>query len=161
GALVFSLTLVPLLCAAMLKRNLPEKETFIVRAARDAYQRSLRWALRHRAVVIGAAGVALAASLPLVPPLGTALLPSLNEGEVWVNGMPTTVASVPDGQDLTRRVRLAIRSVPEVASVTSKSGRPEDGTDPKLINMAEFLVDLKPESDWRHGLDKPEVLRQM
>jgi heavy metal efflux system protein len=45
--------------------------------------------------------------------------------------------------------------------VTSKSGRPEDGTDPKLINMAEFLVDLKPGSEWRRGLDKPQVLRQM
>jgi heavy metal efflux system protein len=161
GALVFSLTLVPLLCSALLKRNLPEKETFIVRAARDAYQRSLGWALRHRAVVIGAAGVALAASLALVPRLGTEFLPELNEGAVWVNVMLPTSVSVSEAQELTRRVRLAIRSVPEVASVTSKSGRPEDGTDPKLINMAEFLVDLKPESDWRHGLDKPQVLRQM
>src|SRR5262249_58679926 len=90
GALVFSLTLVPLLCAAMLKRNLPEKETFIVRAARDAYQRSLGWALRHRAVVIGAAGVALAASLALVPRLGTEFPPELNEGPVWVNVMLPT-----------------------------------------------------------------------
>jgi cobalt-zinc-cadmium resistance protein CzcA len=59
------------------------------------------------------------------------------------------------------RVRSAIRRFPEVASVTSKSGRPEDGTDPKLINMAEFLVDLKPETEWKRGIDKRELLREM
>src|SRR5439155_13343407 len=62
---------------------------------------------------------------------------------------------------LSRRVRQAIRKFPEVVSVTSKAGRPEDGTDPKLINMAEFLVDLKPENEWQRGVDKPRLLRDM
>src|SRR6185436_19408210 len=58
-------------------------------------------------------------------------------------------------------VRDAIRKFPEVASVTSKAGRPEDGTDPKLINMAEFLVDLKPESEWKRSIEKAQLLREM
>jgi heavy metal efflux system protein len=161
GALILSLTLVPLLCAVLLKRNLPEKENFVVHAARRLYEPSLAWALGHRRTVLGAALLALAASLALVPRLGTEFLPELNEGAVWVNLTLPTSVSVTEAQELTHRVRAAIRKFPEVASVTSKSGRPEDGTDPKLINMAEFLVDLKPDSEWKRGIDKAALLAEM
>jgi cobalt-zinc-cadmium resistance protein CzcA len=161
GALVLSLTLVPLLCAVMLKRNLPEKENVLVHAARAIYEPTLDWALRHRRAVIGLALAALAASLALVPRLGSEFLPELNEGAVWVNLTYPTSISVTEAQELSRRVRQAIRKFPEVRSVTSKSGRPEDGTDPKLINMAEFLVDLKPEGEWKRGVDKPRLLQEM
>ena len=161
GALILSLTLVPLLCSVMLKRNLPEKENFLVHAARGIYEPSLAWALSHRRTVIGIALGALAASLALVPRLGTEFLPELNEGSIWVNLTYPTSVSVSEAQELSRRVRTAIRKYPEVASVTSKSGRPEDGTDPKLINMAEFLVDLKPESEWKRGVDKAKLLQEL
>lgn len=161
GALVLSLTLVPLLCAVMLKRNLPEKENFLVHAARSVYEPTLAWALGHRRTVLAIAVGALAASLALVPRLGTEFLPELNEGAVWINLTYPTSVSVTEAQELSRRVRQAIRRFPEVQSVTSKSGRPEDGTDPKLINMAEFLVDLKPESEWKRGIDKQKVLQEM
>jgi len=161
GALVLSLTLVPLLCSVLLKRNLPEKENFVVHAARAVYEPSLAWALGHRRTILVAAFLALGGALALVPRLGTEFLPELNEGSVWVNLTLPTSVSVSEAQQLTHRVRDAIRKTPEVLSVTSKSGRPEDGTDPKLINMAEFLVDLKPESQWRHGMDKPALLREM
>ena len=161
GALVLSLTLVPLLCSTMLKRNLPEKENFIVHAARAFYEPTLAWALGHRRSVIGIALAALAGSLALGTRLGTEFLPELNEGAIWVNLTYPTSVSVSEAQELSRKVRSAIRKFPEVASVTSKSGRPEDGTDPKLINMAEFLVDLKPESEWKRGIDKPVLLQEL
>jgi cobalt-zinc-cadmium resistance protein CzcA len=161
GALVLSLTLVPLLCSVLLTRKLPEKENLIVRGARLVYEPSLRWALRHRAVVLGAAVAALAGSLALVPQLGSEFLPELNEGAVWVNVTLPTSVSVSEAQALNGRVRAAIRTFPEVLTVTSKAGRPEDGTDPKLINMAEFLVDLKPDAEWRPGVTKPRLLRDM
>ena len=161
GALVLSLTLVPLLCSLMLRRKLPERDNVIVRAARRAYEPSLAWALRHDRIVIAGAVGALVTSIALVPRLGTEFLPELNEGAIWVNVMLPTSISVTEAQQLNRGIRAAIRTVPEVARVTSKAGRPEDGTDPKLINMAEFLVDLKPESAWRRGVNKLRVLRDM
>ncbi|TMH88028.1 MAG: efflux RND transporter permease subunit, partial [Betaproteobacteria bacterium] len=88
----------------------------------------------------------------LLPQLGTEFLPELNEGAVWVNVNYPSSVSVSEAQELSKRVRNAIRKFPEVVSVTSKAGRPEDGTDPKLINMAEFLVDLKPENEWQRGV---------
>src|SRR2546427_1838627 len=161
GALALSLTLVPLLSAVMLKKNLPERENFVVRGAKSLYEPALQWALRHARLVLGTAVACLALSLTLLPQLGTEFLPELNEGAVWVNVNYPTSVSVSEAQELSKRVRNAIRKFPEVISVTSKAGRPEDGTDPKLINMAEFLVDLKPENEWQRGVDKPRLLREM
>ena len=62
---------------------------------------------------------------------------------------------------MNQRIRKAIRTIPEVNTVMSKAGRPEDGTDPKLINMAEFLVDLKPKSEWRPGVTKGALMEEM
>jgi cobalt-zinc-cadmium resistance protein CzcA len=161
GALILSLTLVPLLASAMLRKKLPEEDNRLVRAAKRLYAPALDKALGNpRKILIGAV-LALAASLALVPQLGTEFLPELNEGAIWVNLTLPTSVSVSEAQELTGRVRAAIRRVPEVATVTSKSGRPEDGTDPKLINMAEMLVDLKPEHDWRKGVDKAAILEQL
>jgi cobalt-zinc-cadmium resistance protein CzcA len=161
GALVLSLTLVPLLAATLLRKKLPEEDNRLVRAAKRLYEPALDRALKNpRKILIGAL-LALAGSLLLVPRLGTEFLPELNEGAIWVNLTLPTSVSVSEAQALTARVRSAIRSVPEVATVTSKSGRPEDGTDPKLINMAELLVDLKPEAEWRKATDKPAILAQM
>ncbi len=161
GALILSLTLVPLLCSVMLKRNLPEKENFLVHAARNAYEPALAWALRRKKTVLVAAVLSLAASLALVPSLGTEFLPELNEGAVWINVQLPNSVSVTESQQMTARIRAAVRKSPEVLGVTSKAGRPEDGTDPKLISMAEFLVDLKPEGEWQRKIDKPALLREM
>ena len=161
GALILSLTLVPLLCSVMLKRNLPEEENRLVRTAKRWYAPALAWCLERPRSVLVAAVVALAAALALVPRLGTEFLPELNEGAIWVNVFLPTSVSVTEAQDLNRRIREAIRKSPEVASVTSKAGRPEDGTDPKLINMSEFLVDVKPEAEWRKGMTKAKLLGEM
>ena len=161
GALVLSLTLVPLLSALMLKRNLAEEDNWIVRRAKALYTPALAWSLANPRKVILAALLALAGSLSLVPRLGTEFLPELNEGAIWVNVFFPTSVSVSEAQQLNKRVRAAIRKSPEVASVTSKAGRPEDGTDPKLINMAELLVDVKPESEWRKGMTKAKLLAEM
>ncbi|MGC2520008.1 MAG: CusA/CzcA family heavy metal efflux RND transporter [Burkholderiales bacterium] len=161
GSLILSLTLVPLLCFWMLRKNLPEKENALVRACKRIYEPALAWAIGRKKTVIGIALAALAASLAVVPMLGTEFLPELNEGSIWINvNMPPSV-SVTEAQELTAKFRAAIRTVPEVESVISKTGRPEDGTDPKPINMCEILVDLKPESQWRHGVTKLQLIDQM
>jgi cobalt-zinc-cadmium resistance protein CzcA len=106
-------------------------------------------------------GAALAGALALLPRLGSEFLPELNEGSIWINlPMPPSV-SVTQAQTLLSKVRALLRTIPEVNTVISKTGRPEDGTDPKLINMAELLVDLKPEAQWRRGITKRELIDQM
>jgi cobalt-zinc-cadmium resistance protein CzcA len=161
GALILSLTLVPLLCAVGLKKNLPERENWLVRTAKRVYGPSLDWALRNGRIVLGGAVLALAGSLALVPYLGTEFLPELNEGMVWVSADLPPGVSVSQAQKATREIRKAIGKFPEVKSVASKAGRPEDGTDPKPINMIEFLVDLKPESEWKRGITRHRLFEEM
>jgi cobalt-zinc-cadmium resistance protein CzcA len=161
GALIMSLTLVPVLCSLGLRKKLAEDENWITRSAKRIYAPSLAWALGHGRLVIGMACAALLASLALLPQLGTEFLPELNEGSVWVSvDLPTSV-SVPAAQRMTGEIRRALQKFPEVASVISKAGRPEDGTDPKPINMTEFLVELKPESEWRRGISRGKLFDEM
>jgi len=161
GALILSLTLVPLLCSVLLKKNLPEEDNAIVRFAKRLYAPALAWCLKRPRRVLVAAVLALAGAVALVPRLGSEFLPELNEGSIWVNVFLPTSISVSEAQEMNRKIREAIRKSAEVVSVTSKAGRPEDGTDPKLINMAEFLVDVKPEHEWRKGMTKPKLLGEM
>ncbi len=161
GSLIVSLTLVPLLCLLLLRKKLPEEDNRLVRLSKKLYRPLLRWALSHKALVLAGSAAALVASLALVPRLGSEFLPELNEGSIWINlPMPPSV-SVSEAQTLLGKVRTLLRTIPEVNTVISKTGRPEDGTDPKQINMAELLVDLKPESQWRSGVTKRRLLDQI
>ncbi len=161
GSLLCSLTLVPLACAFLLRGRLPHRETRAVRALKDVYAPGLRAALARPVWVIGAAILAFAGTLALVPRLGSEFLPELNEGSIWVNANLPPGISVEGARAACRRMRDLIRRVPEVDLVVSKAGRPEDGTDPKPINMAEIYVGLKPTSQWRRGMTKEKVLEQM
>jgi cobalt-zinc-cadmium resistance protein CzcA len=161
GSLIFSLTLVPLLCFLLLRKNLPEKENALVLFCKRLYQPLLDKALAHPRWVVGTAVAGLAASLAIVPRLGTEFLPELNEGTIWINmNLPPSI-SVSETAAQMSRVRAALRKIPEIKTVISKAGRPEDGTDPKLINMAEIFVDLKPPSQWRPHVTKDKLVEEM
>jgi cobalt-zinc-cadmium resistance protein CzcA len=161
GSLLFSLTLVPLLCWLLLRKNLPHGENFIMRIASRRYEPILRGALGRPKVVVIAALIALGVSLALVPKLGTEFLPELNEGSIWVNANFPPGLSVTEARGYCTKIQQLLHTVPEVKTVISKSGRPEDGTDPKPINMAECFVDLKPEAEWRKGMTKEKILDAM
>ena len=173
ASLLFSLTVVPLLCYYLFGQREPKpgetpapaheehEDNAVVRACKRVYEPLLAWALRRRRVVIGAALVALAASLALVPRLGTEFLPELNEGTIWVNvNMPAGI-SVAEARNQSNRLQTALHRVPEVNLVIVKAGRPEDGTDPKPINMIEAFVDLKPEAQWRHGVTRAKIMEEL
>src|SRR5581483_8956555 len=105
--------------------------------------------------------LALLLSLFLVPRLGSEFLPELNEGSIWVNiNLPPGI-SVRETQRVCRRVRDILRRYPEVTTVVSKAGRPEDGTDPKPINMCEFFVALKPPGQWDRKITRDDLIQEM
>ena len=161
GSLLFSLSLVPLLCYFLLRKKIPHEDNFLVRWCKVLYQPTLTWALRRPIVVLLIAVVALLGSLTLVPRLGTEFLPELNEGTIWVNANFPPGLSISEAQQQCRRIREILRKMPEVRSVISKAGRPEDGTDPKPLNMAEFFVDLRPPEEWKRKVTKEQILDEM
>ncbi len=161
GSLIFSLTLVPLLSYLLLRKKIPHRENVLVRALKGVYRPILSWALAHPKAVLGVAALALFASFATAPQLGTEFLPELNEGTVWINITLPPGISVEESMRQYHRIRALLRQIPEIKSVISKCGRPEDGTDPKPINMGETFVDLKPSSEWRPHLTKGQLIEAM
>ena len=161
ASLLFSLTVVPLLCYWLLRRVPAHEDNAVLRWSKHLYQPVLDRALARPRLVIGLAVLALAGSLALVPRLGTEFLPELDEGSIWVNVDLPAGVSVAEASHQCMRLQAALHQVPEVRTVIIKAGRPEDGTDPKPINMVEGLVDLKPEKDWRPGMNKKHILEAL
>jgi cobalt-zinc-cadmium resistance protein CzcA len=151
---------VPLLCFFLLKR-VPAEENRLMRACQRVYLPLLERALSRRRVVIGGAVALLALSLGAATRLGSEFLPELNEGAIWVNVVLPQGISVAEATRECGRIRGLLRQFPEVRTVVSKSDRPEDGTDPKLINMAEFFVDTKPPNEWRPHVTKEQLVADM
>ncbi len=160
-SLILSLTLVPFLSKLAFRNHVPHEETKLMHKAMDIYEPLLRWVLAHTRRVLLIALAALGVTVLAVPYLGTEFLPELNEGSIWVNVTLPTSVSVEEAKGEMRKLRQALVEFPEVKAVISKAGRPEDGTDPKNINMTEMLLDLKPESEWRPGMSKEKLLRAM
>jgi cobalt-zinc-cadmium resistance protein CzcA len=160
GSLVLSLTVVPLACSWFLRR-VPHDDNAVVRLAKRAYARVLDWALGARRAVTALALATLAAAGVVATQLGSEFLPELNEGQIWVNVTLAPSVAPEEAQRAARSVRQALSTVPEVASVISKVGRPDDGTDPKIFNSAEFFVEMRPEETWRKGYAKASLIREM
>jgi cobalt-zinc-cadmium resistance protein CzcA len=159
GSLILSLTVVPLACAWFLRR-VPHDDNRLVRAAKRGYARLLDWALERRLTVVAIAVAALVVAGGVSTRLGSEFLPELNEGSIWVSTTMSPSVSPEEAQRTTRMVRKALSGVPEVQSIISKAGRPDDGTDPKIFNVAEFFVELKPDDAWRPGMTKERLLHE-
>ncbi len=161
GALIFSLTLVPLLAFWMLRRKLPHGDNRLVSMAKRGYSPVLEWSIvNRRKVTLIALGV-FAVSVGAASRLGSEFLPELNEGTFWVNwDMPASV-SQEEASHILRMARKVLITVPEVRTVVSKAGQPEDGTDPKTLSMAEVFVDVKPKEEWRKGLTRDMLIEEM
>ncbi|HTH93780.1 MAG TPA: CusA/CzcA family heavy metal efflux RND transporter [Rhodocyclaceae bacterium] len=160
-SLIISLTLVPLLLHLLLKKNLPHGDVKLVQKIKGWYEPLLDKALNNSRKVFIAAIAALVASFAVVPMLGSEFLPELNEGSIWLNVTLHPSSSITEAQSMAHRIRAAVLAVPEVKTITSKLGRPEDGTDPKIASQIEALIELKPESEWRAGKKKRDLLDEM
>ncbi len=161
GSLILSLTLVPLLCTWLLRDRIPHHDNRLLLWFKNLYEPAFKWAIARPGKVIGVALVLLVSALALGSRLGTEFLPELDEGSIWVNvSLPPSVSQT-EAKLAAQRIRGALRSVPEVNTVVSKFGRPDDGTDPKIFNSGEFFVELKPESTWRPDMDKAHIIEQM
>jgi heavy metal efflux system protein len=162
GALVFSLTLVPALCAVLLRpRDADVREPAFLIDLRRGYQRILgRWLPRKAALLAG--GVALLAAAAVVGSrLGSEFLPELDEGDLVIFvEMPPSI-SLEKGMTVLQEVRRRLLTFPEVRETLSEHGRPEDGTDNEGVNMSETFVRLVPAERWRPGWDQERLIQAM
>jgi len=149
GSLAVTLTLLPVLCAWFMRNGVRERRNRAFEAIKSVYTRGLDVCLAHARATVLACALVLAASLLLIPRIGAEFMPHLDEGALWVRAtMPYTI-SFDEAAKITPKIRTILRSFPEVTTVASELGRPDDGTDPTGFFNAEFYVGLKPYSQWK------------
>jgi cobalt-zinc-cadmium resistance protein CzcA len=158
GALLMAFTLAPALCSFLLTDTVSERDTWAVSGLRRAYRAALKWGLAHDYLVVGIAIGLFVATLAVVPFLGGEFMPALEEGNLWVRATMPVDISFEQADRLATEIRGIFRSYPEVVSVVSQLGRPDDGTDPTSFFNAEFLVNLKPQREWRPEVISKEAL---
>jgi heavy metal efflux system protein len=151
GALLCSLTLLPVLCAVFLRKQVKEPEVPLYDRVLRGYDRLLHITLRHRGAALAVCLAIFGASLLLVPFIGAEFMPHLDEGALWVRAtMPYTI-SFDEASKLGPQVRELLLGFPQVTTVANELGRPDDGTDPIGFFNDEYFVGLKPYDDpaWR------------
>ncbi len=157
GGLIATFTITPALSALLLPDHVRESETAFVRFLHRLYMPALRLAAANKAATVTAALALLVCAGIAVRFLGLEFLPKLEEGNLWIRAtMPPTI-SLDEGNSYVNRMRMLIRGFPEVESVVSQHGRPDDGTDAAGFFNAEFFAPLKPFSQWPAGVDKDEL----
>ncbi|MFZ0871387.1 MAG: CusA/CzcA family heavy metal efflux RND transporter [Rhodanobacter sp.] len=148
GSLIVTLTLLPVLCAWFMRKGVNERRNVVFEAIKSVYIKGLDFCLAHPWGTTLASTVLLVGSLLLIPRIGAEFMPQLDEGALWVRAtMPYTI-SFDESAKITPKVRDILRSFPEVTTVASELGRPDDGTDSTGFFNVEFYVGLKPYSQW-------------
>jgi heavy metal efflux system protein len=161
GALLATFTITPVLASFLLPEHVEEAETIVVRAIRAVYTPVLRFALRARRLTVLAGIVFLLGSGFLASRLGTEFLPALEEGNLWIRAsMPPTI-SLEAGMPTVNRMRAILKSHPEVITVVSQHGRPDNGSDATGFFNAEFFVPLKPFEEWAPGRLKEDLVKDL
>ena len=161
GGLLATFLITPALSALLLPEHTREVETWLVRVLHRIYTPALRLAMDNRKITLAIASVLLVATFLSIKLLGLEFLPKLEEGNLWIRAtMPSTI-SLEEGNGYVNRIRKILRSFPEVESVVSQHGRPDDGTDATGFFNAEFFAPLKPVGDWPAGVDKDSLTNAM
>src|SRR6202030_211503 len=152
GALILTLTLVPVLASYWFKKGIREKQNPAFNWLKQRYAKMLDWCLDHSVTTLTVATILFILSLLLIPFIGGEFMPHLDEGALWVRAtMPYTI-SFEEASKIAPQIRDILMSYPQVTVVGSELGRPDDGTDPTGFFNCEFYVGLKAYDDhaW-HG----------
>jgi heavy metal efflux system protein len=161
GGLIATFTIAPALSLILFPNQVDERETLIVRWLRRLYEPALEFVLANR--IITFSGLALLALLAILAlrSLGLEFLPKLEEGNLWVRATFPQSISLEESDAYVNRMRVLMSKYPEVQSVVSQHGRPDDGTDATGFFNAEFFVPLKPFDKWPAGVDKERLTQDM
>ncbi|HXN93254.1 MAG TPA: efflux RND transporter permease subunit, partial [Candidatus Acidoferrales bacterium] len=161
----FSMLIAPVLSSVFFKDGVREWHNPVMEYLKRSYRNSLRWAIEHRLVTVGAAGFALCVALFLIfsGVIGSEFLPHLDEGAIWARGTLAPSTGPTEGARVMNQARIVFASFPEVTQVVSQVGRPDDGTDTTGFFNTEYFVDLLPKNKWRPVFheDKDELIGAM
>jgi cobalt-zinc-cadmium resistance protein CzcA len=162
GALIATFTVTPVIASFLLPERVKETETIVVRFLHRIYNPALRFSLNHRALVVGIElAISLGTFFLIAPRLGSEFLPHLEEGNFWIRASMPTTLSLEDGEAASKKMREILLRHPEVITVVSQHGRPDDGSDASPFSNVELFAPLKPLDEWPGGLTKEKLTEQV
>jgi cobalt-zinc-cadmium resistance protein CzcA len=165
GALTYSILIAPVLSSWLFAKGVKEFHNPVMSFLISRYRKGVRWAIEYRWVTIGVglASLLVALFLTFSGIIGAEFLPHLDEGAIWARGELSNSTSLTEGERFTKQSRLILASFPEVTTVVSEVGAPDDGTDTGGFGNTEYFVDLKPKDEWRPVFhrDKTELIAAM
>jgi len=161
GGLIATFTVSPALSAVLLPLHLEEKDTFFVALLHRLYRPTLEFALSNRILTLGGAGLMIVVAILAGRTLGTEFLPHLEEGNFWIRAEMPQATSLEASNGMVNQMRAVMRRFPEVITVVSQHGRPDDGTDTAGFFNAEFFVPLTTSDKWPAGMDKAKLTAQL
>lgn len=161
GALITTLTLVPVLISMLLKKNVHEKHNPFVHKLTIVMLFGFIKAFRYKKTVVTVALIAMVLGLLSFKFLGSEFLPELDEGSIWLRVQLPYSISLDKSVATARQVRKILMKYPQVKCVASQTGRPDNGTDVAGFYNNEFDVLMYPEEDWHPKVSKEELIAQM
>jgi len=161
GALIATFTVTPVLASLLLPKRIKEVETFVVRALHATYMPVLRFALARRVLVVSLGVAFLILIAMLIPFLGSEFLPALEEGNYWIRASMPQTMSLDAGTEATRTMREILLRHPEIITVVSQHGRPDNGSDASPFSNVELFAPLKPYDEWPSGQTKDKLTAQL
>jgi cobalt-zinc-cadmium resistance protein CzcA len=160
AAFILSLTFVPAMVAILITGKVTEKDMFLIRWAKTAYEPVLKKAVQFRWPVAGAAVLAFAASAMLFARLGQEFVPTLDEKDVAMHAMRIPSTGITQSQAMQFDVERAVSSIPEVAFIYSKTGTAEMATDPMPPNVSDTFIIFKDKSQWRSEAELDRLIAE-
>lgn len=161
GALIFTLTLVPVLSSLLLKKNVVEKHNFFTRFVNRTVEKGFNWTFARKKMTLFISVLIFGAAVFSTRWLGTEFLPQLNEGALWVEAKMPMSYSLPETVDMVHTLRNELTTFPEVNGVLSQTGRSNDGTDPSGFYYVQMQVNLKPKEEWQRKITLDDLIEQM
>ena len=161
GSLLLSLTYVPAMLALILKGNVSESESFLVRWAKQIYRPSLAFVMKFRAQVLAIAVTVVVISGIIFPYLGGEFIPRLDEGDILVEAISLPSVSLDQSMVMTTAVEKSLKVYPEVKTIVSKCGAPAVATDSMSLNQCDVFVMLNPIDEWKSGWSKEKLIEEM
>jgi len=161
GSFVLSLSVVPVLTSYLVRPALQHRETWLLRQLQGPYARLLGGALRRRRVTLGAGVLSLAAALALFFRIGAEFVPQLDEGDLLLEARRLPGIALDESIATALRLERALKEIPEVTHVVSRTGAPEVATDPMGVEQSDVYVGLKERAEWRAGLSKEQLAREI
>ncbi|AXE17682.1 CusA/CzcA family heavy metal efflux RND transporter [Runella rosea] len=161
GALLYTLTLVPVLCSFLLRKNVREKNNPIVHFFDRVVLRGFEWCYKNKKISVLASMIFLGTTLFSATLLGTEFLPQLNEGALWVEAKLPMSSSLNETVKTVKILRQKLMEFPEVNGVLSQTGRSNDGTDPSGFYYVQMQVNLKPKDDWKRKISTDDLIEEM